>query len=164
MESATLPSRLRDPLTRESLGGMADVLNVMGKQSVAGLQMSFGKPDDGSNGSGSGSGKGSRKLSEEDLAEGVQLDMRFTPSDRLDPYARSMNGFSGPRVFSQLVMSRGYDGQDEEDGEGKEGVQRDAAGRRIRRSAYEPVTKRYVGIPNPPLFVFFFISFFYYLT
>ncbi|KAK4146167.1 tubulin domain-containing protein [Dichotomopilus funicola] len=146
MESATLPSRLKDPLKRESLGGMADVLNVMGKQSVAGLQMSFGKPNDGDNNG--GQGKGSRKLSEEDLAEGVQLDMRFTPSDRLDPYARSMNGFSGPRVFSQLVMSRGYDENDEED---KEGVERDAAGRRIRRSAYEPVTKSYTSSLRFPI-------------
>ena len=100
-----------------------------------------------------------RKLSEEDLAEGLQLDLRFTPSDRLDPYARSMNGFGGPRVFSQLVMSRGYGGDDDDNnGEGKEGVERDAAGRRIRRSAYEPVTKRYVNFGlSHVLFYLFFI-------
>ncbi|KAK4044733.1 tubulin domain-containing protein [Parachaetomium inaequale] len=131
VESATLPSRLRDPLKRDTLGAMADVLNVMGKQSVAGLQMRFARSDaEGQKDS------RQRKLSEEELSEGVQLDIRFTPSDQLDSYARSSR-FDRPRVFSQLVASRGYD--DEEGGD----VEMDEAGRRVRRSSYEPVTKSY---------------------
>jgi hypothetical protein len=133
VESATLPSRLRDPLKRDTLGAMADVLNVMGKQSIAGLQMSFARSDEAEG----QSDARQRKLSEEELAEGVRLDIRFTPSDQLDSYVRS-NGFDKPRVFSQLVASRGYNEEEGED------VQMDEAGRRVRRSSYEPVTKRYV--------------------
>ncbi|KAK3295831.1 tubulin domain-containing protein [Chaetomium fimeti] len=129
VESVMLPSRMKDPLKRESLGQMADVLNVMGKQSVAGLQMSFARP--GSEGQ---EDTRQRKLSEEELSEGVQLDIRFAPSYQLDSYARS-NGFDRPRVFSQLVASRGYEEEESENGE------RDEAGRRVRRSSYEPVTK-----------------------
>jgi hypothetical protein len=44
-------------------------------------------------------------------------------------------------VFSQLIASRGYG--DEEAEEAAE-VEMDEQGRRVRRSAYEPVTKRYV--------------------
>jgi hypothetical protein len=128
VESVMLPSRMKDPLKRVSLGQMADVLNVMGKQSVAGLQMSFARP-------GSEDAR-DRRLSEEELSEGVRLDIRFAPSYQLDSYTRS-NGFARPRVFSQLVTSRGY----EEEQDGNE--EKDEAGRRVRRSSYEPVTKRY---------------------
>lgn len=134
MESAMLPSRLKDPLKRETLGGMADVLNTMGKQSVAGLQMSFApaQPEEGQK------DVRQRKLTEEELSEGVQLDLRFTPSDQLEAYSRS-NGFDKPRVFSQLVASRGYGDEQVEP------VEIDEAGRRVRRSSYEPVTKRSVA-------------------
>jgi hypothetical protein len=134
VESAMLPSRLKDPLKRETLGGMADVLNTMGKQSVAGLQMSFVPPqaEEGQK------DVRQRKLTEEELSEGVQLDLRFTPSDQLESYSRS-NGFDKPRVFSQLVASRGYGDEQSEP------VEMDEAGRRVRRSSYEPVTKRYVA-------------------
>lgn len=131
VESAMLPSRLRDPLRRDTLGGMADTLNIMGKQTVVGLQMSFAPAGS------EASHKDTRqsKLSEEELAEGVQLDIRLAPSDQLDSHSRS-NGFDRPRVFSQLVASRGYSEEESED------VEMDEAGRRIRRSSYEPVTKR----------------------
>jgi hypothetical protein len=137
VESAMLPSRLRDPLKRETMGGMADVLNAMGHQSVAGLQMSFAPSEV----EGEKKDARQRKLSEEELSEGVQLDVRFTPSDQLDTHSRAngfANGLGRPRVFSQLVSSRGYG-----DGEGED-VERDEAGRRVRRSSYEPVTKRSV--------------------
>lgn len=134
VESALLPSRLRDPAKRETLGGMAEVLNTMGKQSVAGLQMSFARP-----GPGPQQDSRQRKLSEEELSEGVQLDISFAPSDSLEPFSRS-NGLSKkPRVFSQLISSRGYGDEEAEE------VELDETGRRIRRSAYEPVTKRLVG-------------------
>ncbi|GAB1320399.1 mtDNA inheritance, partitioning of the mitochondrial organelle [Madurella fahalii] len=132
VETVMLPSRMRDPAKRETLSGMAEVLNTMGKQSVAGLQMSVNQP--GSESEERRDGR-VRLLSEEELSEGVQLDMRFTPSDRLEPYSRS-NGFHKPRVFSQIISSRGYD-----DDSG--GVEVDEEGRRRRRSAYEPVTQRY---------------------
>lgn len=131
VESVMLPSRMKDPLKRESLGQMAEVLKVMGKQSVAGLQMSFARP-------GSEDTR-EKKLSEEELSEGVQLDIRFAPSYQLDSYTRS-NGFDRPRVFGQLVTSRGYEEEQGENGE------EDEAGRRVRRSSYEPVTKRYVPV------------------
>ncbi|KAL2181533.1 tubulin domain-containing protein [Thermothelomyces heterothallicus CBS 202.75] len=140
VESATLPSRLRDPSKRDTLGGMADVLNVMGKQTVAGLQMSFSRPDS--------EGRGDLRrsvLSEDALSEGVRLDIGFTPSDQLDSYVRRSNGFDRPRVFSQIVASRGY----KEDG--SVDVEMDEAGRRIRRSSYEPVTKSYYSDLRFPL-------------
>ncbi|KAL2168309.1 hypothetical protein VTG60DRAFT_174 [Thermothelomyces hinnuleus] len=111
---------------------MADVLNVMGKQTVAGLQMSFSRPDSEGHGD-----LRRRVLSEDEVSEGVRLDIGFTPSDQLDSYVRRSNGFDRPRVFSQLVASRGY----KEDG--SVDVEMDEAGRRIRRSSYEPVTKSY---------------------
>ncbi|KAK3900166.1 tubulin domain-containing protein, partial [Staphylotrichum tortipilum] len=146
VESATLPARLRDPLRRDTLGGMADVLNAMGHQNIAGLQMSFSPaPSDDDN----EDARQRRKLSEEDLAEGVQLDIQLTPSDQQrGAHARS-NGFDRPRVFSQLVASRGRIRDDQEEGED---VEMDETGRRIRRSAYEPVTKSFPTIfhhPNP---------------
>jgi hypothetical protein len=133
VESAMLPGRLKDPLKRETLGGMAEVLNTMGKQSVAGLQMSFARPEAEAQ-----KDSRQRKLSEEELSEGVQLDIRFTPSDQLESYSRS-NGFDRPRVFSQLIASRGYGDEEVED------VEMDEAGRRVRRSSYEPVTKRFAA-------------------
>ncbi|SPQ22566.1 a60ae1e7-166f-4579-a23c-5b441c2f00d7 [Thermothielavioides terrestris] len=140
VESALLPSRLKDPAKRESLGGMAEVLNTMGKQSVAGLQMSFARSDSEDQ----EDIRPRKKLSEEELSEGVQLDVRFTPSDQLEPYSRS-NGFDRPRVFSQLIASRGYGDEEAED------VEMDELGRRVRRSAYEPVTKSYNSALKFPL-------------
>lgn len=131
VESVMLPSRMKGPSKRVSMGQMADVLNVMGKQSVAGLQMSFARP-------GSEDSR-DRRLSEEELSEGVRLDIRFAPSYQLDSYTRS-NGFDSPRVFSQLVTSRGYEEEQDENEE------RDEAGRWVRRSSYEPVTKRYAPV------------------
>ncbi|KAL2164364.1 hypothetical protein VTH06DRAFT_3580 [Thermothelomyces fergusii] len=133
VESATLPSRLRDPSKRDTLGGMADVLNLMGKQTVAGLQMSFARPGS------EGHGKLRRRvLSEDGLSEGVRLDIGFAPSDQLDPAVRRSSASDRPRVFSQLIASRGF----QEDG-GVDHIEMDEAGRRIRRSSYEPVTKSY---------------------
>ncbi|KAL2271542.1 hypothetical protein VTJ83DRAFT_913 [Remersonia thermophila] len=160
VESATLPSRLRDPLRRDTLGNMADLLNTMGKQRVAGLQMGFPSPPPPPAAASSSSSNGAqdatrlpprrrRKLSEEDLTEGVRLEMRFAPADQLDAASARMNGFYGeskPRVFSQLVAARGYD--DDEIYEETEEV--DEVGRRVRRSSYEPVTKSYttpLGFP-----------------
>lgn len=147
VESVTLPSRMRDPARRETLSGLAEALNTMGKQSVAGLQMSV----DHSGSEKPGGERGDirmRTLSEEELAEGVQLDMRFTPSDRLDPYSsRTTNGFCKPRVFSQVISSRGYD--DDDDEAGAAAMETDEEGRRLRRSAYEPVTQRSAC---PPLY------------
>jgi hypothetical protein len=133
VESVTLPSRLKDAAKRETLGDMAEALNPMGKQSVAGLQMSFSRQESEAH-----KDARQRNLSEEELSEGVQLDIRFTPSDRLESYSRS-NGFHKPRVFSQLISSRGY-----VDGEAED-VEMDDARRHVRRSAYEPVTKRLVA-------------------
>lgn len=136
VESVMLPSRMRDPARRETLSGMAEVLNAMGKQSVADLQMSVDRHDSESE---ERKDARVRELSEEELSEGVQLDMRFTPSDRLEAYSRS-NGFHKPRVFSQIISSRGYD--DKEGGD----IETDEEGRRRRRSAYEPVTQRSVAV------------------
>jgi hypothetical protein len=134
LESAMLPARLKDPARRETLGGMAELLNTMGKQTVAGLQMSFARGEE----SGSRVDARQRKLSEEELSEGVRLDIGFTPSDQLEPHARS-NGFSRPRVFSQLIASRGYGDEEPDD------VEIDEQGRRVRRSPYDPVIKRSVA-------------------
>jgi hypothetical protein len=137
MESATLPSRLRDPLKRDTLSDMAELLNTMGKQSVAGLQMSFSAVESGQRDHRDPLSQ-RRKLTEEELSEGVQLDVKFTPSDQLEPYGRR-NGYLAlnPRVFSQLISLRGYSEADNDE----QLPMVDERGRIIRQSAYEPITK-----------------------
>ncbi|KAK0732838.1 tubulin domain-containing protein [Apiosordaria backusii] len=106
VESALLPSRLRGQ-KKETLNTIIETLDLTGKQKVAGLQFSVNASPI------------------EDLSEGVQLDMSLSGSggDQIDAYSMRGRDERMPRVFSQLVTTRG--------------------GRRVRRSAYEPITKTY---------------------
>ena len=129
-ESVTLPTRLKDPAKRDTLGSMTDVLNAMGRQSVAGLQMSFTPAAATTTAAAAAAGETTdstdlrqrqRETETESAAdriksltkenpEGVQLDVQFSPSDQIDPYQSRRNGNTSksPRIFSQLLGARGY--------------------------------------------------------
>lgn len=147
VESATLPSRLRDPANRESLGRMADRLNVHGRQTVAGLQMSF---------SSAGAAPQARPAGAEPK-DGLRLDMDFRPADDLGGGggggSRQQDGSrAGPKIFSQVLTSRGG-----EDGDGGQDVDmdEDEDDRARRRGRGEAVSRRYrsgLGYPLPDSF------------
>lgn len=125
VETITLPSRLKDVANRDSLGTIADMLNAMGRQSIAGVQMSFG-PHVSQDGETPSSGQPAvvvpppappRHLNEEDNDDEqqprIQLDIDFSPSDQLDWYASSSRGNGSlhkkkNKVFSQGLVRRGY--------------------------------------------------------
>ncbi|KUI64754.1 Protein dml-1 [Cytospora mali] len=139
VESATLPSRLKDAANRETLGHMTDRLNVHGKQTVANLQMSF-------------AGAGGVPQSEEvgdDPKDGLRLDMDFRPADDLgDGGRRKQNGFhGGPKIFSQVLASRGEGDDRDQDMESEEGED-DRARRRGQREA---ISRRYRSKLSYPL-------------
>lgn len=154
IESVTLPSRLRDQTNRDTLGTLADTLNAMGKQNVASLGMSFAAPpseeDEADQGSkdlrqrqlgGKQTKSGHAAVMAKENPEGVFLDINFTPSDQLDHVRRrGPGGDSRPRVFSQVITSRGY----EVDDEAQEAKEAEEDERFRRKSSYEPVTRRYV--------------------
>lgn len=144
IESATLPARLKDPLNRDTLGDMAETLNAMGKQTIAGLAMSVAPAEqDPSRSPSQVRQQRTSRLTEEELTEGVSLDMRFTPSDQVDAYAYQSrrNGFPSktPKVFSQLVALRGYPA-----GDGDVEMDQDRWNQRRRRNVNEPITRRWV--------------------
>ncbi|KAK0738441.1 tubulin domain-containing protein [Schizothecium vesticola] len=140
-ESVTLPTRLREGEGRTRWGEVADGLNVMGRQTVAGLQMSVEPAGEGE-GDGTEPRRGKR-LSEEEQNEGAVLDMRFEPSYQLDQVRGRMNGLGGgktSKVFSQVVAMRGYP-PDEDDEEEEE--DQDVRNLRRRRNADGTITKSY---------------------
>lgn len=142
-ESVTLPTRSREGGARWA--EVADGLNVMGRQTVAGLQMSV-EPAAGEGEGGDGrEPRRGKRLTEEEQNEGVVLDMRFEPSYQLDQVRGRMNGFGGgktSKVFSQVVAMRGYP-PDEEDRDEEE--DQDLRNLRRRRNADGTITKRYVS-------------------
>lgn len=150
VESATLPSRLRDAANRDTLGDMAERLNVHGKQTVARLQMSFadadGRPRSEAWGGGddddrAGAGNG----------DGVRLDVDFRPADDLGDGARVQSGSSGSgggsKIFGQVLASRGERARDED--EEHEGERGDDRAR--RRGARETIGRRYRSALSYPL-------------
>ncbi|KAK7727553.1 mtDNA inheritance, partitioning of the mitochondrial organelle [Cytospora paraplurivora] len=147
MESATLPSRLKDPANRETLGHMTDRLNVHGKQTVANLQMSF---------SGAGAVPQSRDAGGEPK-DGLRLDMDFRPADDLgsDGGRRQQNGFhGGPKIFSQVLASRGDrtggDGDDQDVDMDED--EDDKARRRARGEAVSRTYRSRLSYPLPSSF------------
>ncbi|ROW12662.1 hypothetical protein VMCG_00173 [Cytospora schulzeri] len=144
VESATLPSRLRDPANRETLGHMTDRLNVHGKQTVANLQMSF---------AGAGGSPRARDAGDEPDKDGLRLDMDFRPVDDLgDGRTRlQQNGFhAGPKIFSQVLASRGKKDDEDHDMEGEEDED-DEDDRARRRGQGEAISRRYQSGLGYPL-------------
>ncbi|KAK4650430.1 mtDNA inheritance, partitioning of the mitochondrial organelle [Podospora pseudocomata] len=123
VESALLPSRLRGQ-KKETLNTIIETLDLTGKQKVAGLQFSIN----------------SSPIS--DFSEGIQLDIKLSSSaaDQIDVYSIRNQNQRTPRVFSQLLTSRGFSPSETS---GKEGEELDEKGRRIRKSSYEPISKTY---------------------
>ncbi|KAL1866228.1 mtDNA inheritance, partitioning of the mitochondrial organelle [Diaporthe australafricana] len=139
IESATLPSRLKDSTNRDSLGNMTDLLNLHGKQTVANLQMSF---------SGTGETPRSEEVGDEPK-DGLRLDLDLRPADDLGDVRKQQNGYHrAPKIFSQVLASRGerVDGTDEEQGDGEEEDDRTR-----RRGQRETISRRYRSTLSYPL-------------
>lgn len=144
LESVTLPSRLRHGLNNDTFTGMAGLLNQMGKQSIASLQMSIAKQKAPAT-SGDSRVRQNERTYDDDKEDGegkdsrgLQLDLDFTPSDQLDT-GRRQNGFHQPRIFSQLVTVRGSSAEDQAMLDPEEEQER-----LRRRDPNAPITKRYV--------------------
>ena len=130
-----LPTRLKDTARRDTLGSMADLLNAMGKQNVAGLQMSFAPAPPEDESQAVTQDNRIAETSEED--EDLRLDLDFSPADRLDPVVGRQNGFAQPRIFSQALMRRGT-----KERRLSEGDEAQDAERNRNRSAYDPITRK----------------------
>lgn len=146
IESATLPSRIKNVSNRDTLGNIADLLNVHGKQSVANLQMSFSGVD----------GIPRSEDAGDEPKDGVRLDMDFRPADEVvQGAARLRNGHHrSAKIFSQVLASRGGREKDEQDGanSGEERSrrmgQREAIRRRWACTTSKPQMLR--GLTNQP--------------
>lgn len=140
IESAILPSRLKDTANRDTLGTVADMLNVHGKQTVANLQMSFSGADEVPRSADAG----------DEPKDGLKLDMDFRPVDEAGEGGggRAQNGFHrGPKIFSQVLASRGGRAEDDEQDFGGD----DDDDRMRRRGRGEAVSRRYRTTLNYPL-------------
>lgn len=107
IESATLPSRIKDASNRDTFGGIADLLNVHGKQSVANLQMSFSGVEEIPRAEDAG----------DEPKDGVRLDVDFRPADEVGESATRLRNGShrSAKIFSQVLASRGGRVDDETD-------------------------------------------------
>lgn len=146
VESATLPTRMRGAAGRgDTLGDLAESLNVHGKQTVANLEMSF---------AGAGEVPRSENAGDEDR-DGVKLDLDFRPVDEVGEHGgrRPLNGHGkAPKIFSQVLASRGARATgDEDDNRRNEGEEGDADDRMRRRGQGETVTRRYRSTLAYPL-------------
>ncbi|KAK4177371.1 tubulin domain-containing protein [Triangularia setosa] len=123
VESALLPSRLRGQ-KKETLNTIIETLDLTGKQKMAGLQFSVNASP------------------VSDFSKEISLDIGLSSpaGDQIDAYSMRGRNVRTPRVFSQLVTSRGYS---PEEMQGNEAEELDEKGRRVRKSAYEPITKTY---------------------
>jgi hypothetical protein len=140
LESVTLPSRLRDPANRDTLGGMAELLNVMGKQTIAGLRMSVpGEP----------APPPTLPADDEDGTEeeASELRINFDPPDPL-PAAKA-NGHRPTHTFARALTLRGYPVPTDTE------AQLHAAEALRQRHARRVVTRRYhtrLEFPQPDSF------------
>ncbi|KAJ4391767.1 mtDNA inheritance, partitioning of the mitochondrial organelle [Gnomoniopsis smithogilvyi] len=137
IESATLPSRLKDAANRDTLGHITDSLNTHGKQTVANLQMSFSDVQDVPHNENAG----------DEAKDGLKLDMDFRPADEMVDGSRIRNGFhSAPKIFSQVLASRGDRAKDaaaEDEG--------DEDDRMRRRGQGETISRKYQSTLSYPL-------------
>ncbi|EON98038.1 putative misato segment ii myosin-like domain-containing protein [Phaeoacremonium minimum UCRPA7] len=142
IESATLPSRLKDLTNRDSLGNIGNLLNVHGKQTVAHLQMSIARSDQVPRSENVG----------DEPSDGLRLDIDFRPPDDVADSHRQ-NGFNVPKIFSQVLATRG-ERADEEDEEENDGDDREDAAHR-RRNDREALSRTYrsqLSYPTPDSF------------
>lgn len=123
---------------------MTDLLNLHGKQTVANLQMSF---------SGAGDTPHTEDVGDEPK-DGLRLDLDLRPADDLGAGdgRKQQNGYHRvPKIFSQVLASRGERAGDEEDEEEEEDD------RLRRRGRSEAISRRFV--PQPPnLLTYLFFS------
>ncbi len=109
LETATLPSRLKQDPNRDSMVTMTELLNVMGRQTIAGLHMTVGEPDrielEGSGARRNQPLRAERAedATDDDPAAPMHLDMNFSP---LEAASGRQNGFKKPHVFGQAVTIR----------------------------------------------------------
>lgn len=143
IESATLPTRLKDAANRDTLGNMTDRLNLHGKQTVANLQMSF---------SGATETPHSEDVGDEPK-DGLRLDLDLRPADDLGDGRKQQNGHHrAAKIFSQVLASRGDRAGDDDEGEGNDEEEDD---RTRRRGGSEAISRRFVsklGYPLPDSF------------
>ncbi|TPX12115.1 uncharacterized protein E0L32_007230 [Thyridium curvatum] len=104
IESVTLPSRLKHAQDRDAMGTITDLLNVMGKQTVASLSMSLQPSSHDHPAAPAVSGD---THPEGAAAESLSLDIDFSPPDELPQQSSRQNGHKQARVFGQVVTSRG---------------------------------------------------------
>lgn len=139
IESATLPTRLKDAANRDVLGNISDSLNIHGKQTVANLQMSFSETEDVPHNENAG----------DEAKDGVKLDLDFRPADDVADGSRTQNGFhNAPKIFSQVLASRGDRANDAATAD--EGDD-DDDDRMRRRGQGETISRRYRSTLNYPL-------------
>ncbi|KKY33329.1 putative misato segment ii myosin-like domain-containing protein [Diaporthe ampelina] len=139
IESATLPSRLKDATNRDSLGNITDLLNLHGKQTVANLQMSFSGPSETPR---------SEEVGDEPK-DGLRLDLDLRPADDPGDGRKQQNGYHrAQKIFSQVLASRGERAVDDDD-EGGDGDEEDD---RIRRRGHrEAISRKYRSTLSYPL-------------
>ena len=138
LESVTLPSRLKNNANRDTLGTTTELLNVMGKQSIASLQLSVQKPEtDKPDGQVQGRGDSNKvQAAEDQVAEWTQLDVNFTPPDEL-AFGRGRQARNKKaRLFGQTLVDRGSDFDSEPAGSV------DMEELISRRHAQQPISRR----------------------
>lgn len=105
---------------------MTDMLNLHGKQTVANLQMSF---------SGASETPRSEEVGDEPK-DGLRLDLDLRPADDLGDGRKQQNGYHrAPKIFSQVLASRGERAGDDDNEEGDSDEEDDRIRRRGQREA-----------------------------
>lgn len=138
LESVTLPSRLKGGTNSNTLSGITDLLNAMGKQRISSLQMNIAQKLTDASGDPSLRQASHRSYDNDDEeSDALYLDIDFSPSDQVEP-GRRQNGFHKPRIFSQFLTSRGATPV-----EGSEELSFDGEDRLRHRNPNRPVTRRY---------------------
>lgn len=115
---------------------MTDLLNLHGKQTVASLQMSF---------SGMSETPHSEDVGDEPQ-DGLRLDLDLRPADDLGDGRKQQNGHHrAPKIFSQVLASRG-----ERAGDDDKGGDSDEEDDRTRRRGQREAISRKSVTPLPP--------------
>lgn len=114
---------------------MTDLLNLHGKQTVANMQMSFSETTEVPR---------SEEVGDEPK-DGLRLDLDLRPADDMGDGRKQQNGYHrAPKIFSQVLASRGERaGDDEEEGDSDEEDDRTR-----RRGPREAISRKSV-FPSP---------------